>query len=171
MFQQISDYTPPQWPGQAQSLVDAALADAGGGVLLVDAAPGEDAAEVLEVLIGRMRGDDTVVVLTGESADLARLAHAVPGLGEVFGGRWDMPAYGPAELGEIVVRHLERRGHEIPDDVRDAVAALTADLAEPTAHAAHTLATSLSRLAASRTLALADLQGPAARAGGLTAVG
>jgi hypothetical protein len=38
-------------------------------------------------------------------------------------------------------------------------------------HTAHTLATSLSRLAASRTLALADLQGLAAPAGGLTAVG
>ncbi|HET6478919.1 MAG TPA: AAA family ATPase, partial [Actinoplanes sp.] len=162
----------PQWPGQVQSLVDTALADAEGGVLLVDAAPGEGTAEVVEALVGRMRGGgDTVVVLTGETAELARLARVVPGLNEVFGGRWEMPAYAESELGEIVVRHLERRGHEVPDDVRGAVTALAAELGQPTVYAAHALATSLSRLAASRTLALADLRAPAALVGGLTAVG
>jgi hypothetical protein len=104
----------------------------------------------------------------GKDTELAR---AVPGLAEVFGGRWDMPAYAPDALGEIVIRYLERRGHEIPDDVRDGVAVLVAGLEEPTVFAAHTLATSLSRLAASRTLALADLRSPVVLTGGLTAVG
>ncbi|MDY7085802.1 MAG: right-handed parallel beta-helix repeat-containing protein [Actinomycetota bacterium] len=151
----------PQWPGQTRSLVDAAMADAEGGVLLVDYA-GDDGTgsgpDIVAELVGAMRRapGDPVVVLLAEP-DAARELGAVPGLDEVFGRRWTMPAYSTAELAEIVVRHLVRRGHEVPDDVRAALAEMAAGLPERTVRAAHLLSWGLTRTAASRTLALADL--------------
>ncbi|WP_305785776.1 right-handed parallel beta-helix repeat-containing protein [Symbioplanes lichenis] len=165
----------PQWEGQAGSLVRAALSDAEGGVLLVDYA--EDAAgaglEIVQQLVAEMRRSpaDPVVVLTSEQP--------VPGLAEVFGQHWAMPAYATNELAEIVVRHLVRRGHEVPDEVRAALVDLAAGLPERTVRAAHLFSWGLTRTAASRTLALADLNGLAdrttartgARTGGFAAVG
>jgi AAA lid domain/ATPase family associated with various cellular activities (AAA)/Right handed beta helix region len=151
----------PQWPGQARSLVQAAMADAEGGVLVVDADGGASGGslEAIESLVDQMRASPgaPAVILIAEPATLAELRGALPALDEVFGQRWDLPAYTSAQLGEIAVRHLLRRGHEVPDDVAAAVAALAADLPEPTVRAAHLLASRLSRTAASRTLALADV--------------
>ncbi|XVV16093.1 right-handed parallel beta-helix repeat-containing protein [Actinoplanes sp. CA-131856] len=169
----------PQWPGQAPSLARAALDDAEGGVLVVELVPGENTVEAVEALVEQMRGKlaEPVVVLVGEPADVAALTRSVPAVAEVFGRRWEMPAYATEELAEIVVRQLVRRGHEVPADVRAAVVGLAANLTRPTVHAAHELAAALSRMAASRTLALADLRAPVAAsdparpAGGLAAVG
>jgi hypothetical protein len=166
-----------QWSGQAQSLTRAALDDASGGVLIVDHTPGEGAQDAVEALVAQMRGlpGDPVVMLIGESPALATLRQAVPGVADVFGAEWDMPAYPPAELGEIIVRHLARRGHEVPPDVRAAIVELAEQLPEPTVRAAHAFAASLSRTAASPTIALADLGVPMPGAdparGGLAAVG
>jgi hypothetical protein len=94
-----------------------------------------------------------------------RLHAAVPALAEVFGQTWTVPEYGVDELAELTVRHLVRRGHEVPDDVRSAVAGLAAQLP--------------ARTARSRTLALADVHGLAgapngaapAASGGFATVG
>ncbi|XVU28957.1 right-handed parallel beta-helix repeat-containing protein [Actinoplanes sp. CA-054009] len=167
----------PQWPGQAASLVRAVLDDAAGGVLVVELVPGESTTEVVEALVAEVRGrlGDPVVVLVGEPGDVAALTRAVPAVGEVFGRSWQTTTYATEELAEIVVRYLVRRGHEIPADVRTAVAELAAGLPRPTVAAAHEFAAALSRSAASRTLAVADLRAPVRPSdpahGGLAAVG
>jgi hypothetical protein len=167
----------PQWPGQAASLVRAALNDADGGVLAVEVTGGADDDEVIESLVAEMRPrmGDPVVLLIGAAADLGRLPRTA--VADTFGQRWDMPGYSAEQLGEIVVRHLVRRGHEVPEDVRTAIAELAARLPEPTVQAAHQFSWALTRTAASCTLALADLAAPLPgtaperQAGGLAAVG
>ena len=78
---------------------------------------------------------------------------------------------------ELAVRLLIRRGHNVPDEVRAALADQLASHPLMTVHAAHQLAYRLSATAASRTLAVADLgvsppEGGALPLGqGLTAVG
>ncbi|MET7747683.1 right-handed parallel beta-helix repeat-containing protein [Micromonospora sp. NPDC005367] len=170
-----------QWPGQAGSLVRATLRDAEGGVLVVEYAdePTGGGIEVVESLVEQVRSapGDPMLVLIGETAELAELRKAVPGLAEVFGQQWVVPAYSTTELAEIVVRHLLRRGHEVPDDVRAAIGELVVGLPEPTVRAAHQISWGLARTAASRTLALADLTGfgpgrePLRQSSGLAAVG
>lgn len=159
----------PQWPGQARDLVRAVLADAVGGVLLVDYADeGSGAAyEIIETLVEQMRAamGDPVVVLIGAEAELAGLRTAVPAIGEVFAQQWAMPELSPAELAEIVVRHLVRRGHEVPAEVGAALATLVTALDDRTVRAAHAFSWSLTRAAASRTLALADVTGVVQRTG------
>ncbi|WP_033346204.1 right-handed parallel beta-helix repeat-containing protein [Catenuloplanes japonicus] len=151
----------PRWPGQAWSLVDAAMRDAAGGVLIVDHPGGEP--EVLEALAERVRADpgDPIVVLIGAP-------DPVPA--DVFGSQWTIAEPDAGELAEITLRHLIRSGHEIPDDVRAALTVLAARLPDRTVRGAHALSASLTRRAASRTLTLADLNGTPA-AGGLAAVG
>ncbi|WP_203903784.1 right-handed parallel beta-helix repeat-containing protein [Virgisporangium aliadipatigenens] len=173
----------PQWPGQARSLVAAAMRDAEGGVLLVDYADGGAGAEheAMEALAEAVRAaaGDPVVVLIAEETALARLRTAVPKAAEVFGRCWTMPSYTDGELAEIAVRHLRRRGHDVPDEVHEAIAALIGRLPARTVRAAHQFARELARAAASRTLAPADVDGLAERTdraaesrfGGLAAVG
>jgi hypothetical protein len=62
------------------------------------------------------------------------------------------------ELAALAVRELVRRGHEVPDEVRAGMAERLADSTDrETVHPAHQLASRLARIAASRTLAVADL--------------
>lgn len=174
----------PHWPGQAPALAEAAAGDAVGGILLVDCDGdgGDAAAEAVRPLIDRLRAGlgDPIVVLVGEHESVAALRSVVPGFDEVFGQIWSMPGYSAPELAELVVRHLVRRGHEVPPEVRAAVVELVGSLPAPTVRAAHALAGTLSQAAASRTLAPADVAGVAARlmpagasrrSGGLAAVG
>ncbi len=153
----------PQWPGQAADLVAAALGDADGGVLMVDYTDDGTGTptEIIEQLVMRMQAmlGNPVVVLIGEEQELRELRTAVPGLTEVFGQHWSMPEYTTAELAEIVVRHLVRRGHEVPADVRAALVDLAAELPERSVRAAHLFSWGLTRTAASRTLTVADLPG------------
>ena len=156
-----------QWPGQARSLVAQAVRDAEGGVLVVDydAGDGDDPVEVAEALAAALAAPgDPVVVLTGEPAALTALFRQVPALRDGFAEQWDFPAFTAAELAEIAVRYLVRRGHEVPDDVRAALAELVPGLPEQTVVAAHRLSAALARTAAARTLTVADI-------GGLTAYG
>jgi hypothetical protein len=178
----LSDGLFAQWPGQARSLVDKAVNDAVGGTLVVhwdvDANHDEYQAEVAEALTAALRGGPTapVCVLVGVPAVLEDLL-AGAALAQCFGQRWDVPAYSTAELGELAVRYLLRRGHEVPDDVRSAVLELAAQLPERTVQAAHGLSAGLARTAASRTLTVADLgyarPGPSSARleGGLASVG
>ncbi|NJC11541.1 DNA polymerase III delta prime subunit [Micromonospora profundi] len=169
------DQLAPQWAGQADDLIRAALQEATGGGLVVEATGEEQDAEVVHALVEQVRAapGGPVVVLVGEPAGLAALHSAVPGIPETFGQEWSVPAYSPAELGEIAVRHLLRRGHIVPDDVRAAIVELATNLPAQTVHAAHRFSYALTRTAASRTLAPADLTGsaPASMSGGLSAVG
>ncbi|WP_436535557.1 right-handed parallel beta-helix repeat-containing protein [Actinoplanes sp. HUAS TT8] len=157
-----------QWPGQARSLVARAVDDARAGVLVVDYdLDGDDhhAVEVAEALAEVLAAPgDPVVVLTGEPAALAGLFRQVPALRDGFAEQWDFPAFTAAELAEIAVGYLVRRGHEVPDDVRASLAGLVTTLPEPTVVAAHRLSAALARTAAARTLTVADV-------GGLTAYG
>ncbi|GAA0804884.1 right-handed parallel beta-helix repeat-containing protein [Spirilliplanes yamanashiensis] len=175
----------PQWPGQARSLIRAAVQEATGGVLLIewtDAQSGIDEqfrTELGEALADEMRRvpGDPLVLLSGAPAALRTLLLDVPQLPGCFGQRWDFPGYTGAELGELAVRYLTRRGHEVPDDVRSALLPLAAELPEPTVAAAHRLAAGLARTAASQTLTLADMTGlrrapeAARQEGGLASVG
>ncbi|MFI5935004.1 right-handed parallel beta-helix repeat-containing protein [Actinoplanes sp. NPDC051494] len=181
----IREELAPQWNGQAGSLVSAVLDDAEGGVCMIDYTDDGTGTgpEIIEQLVARMRSSpsDPVVVLIAEEQALRELRTAVPALSEVFGQEWAMPGYTTPELADIVVRHLVRRGHEVPDDVRAALVDLAAGLPDRTVRAAHLFSWGLTRTAASRTLALADLNGLAGRTtagaaatrqtGGLAAVG
>ncbi|WP_433261111.1 right-handed parallel beta-helix repeat-containing protein [Actinosynnema sp. CS-041913] len=158
----------PQWPGQAKELVANAFEEARGGVLVVDADIGDSAAEhvdarveIVEAVLEGMRqhAGDVAVVLIGERAGLAALFELVPTLRQSFGANWDLAEYGVADLTEIAVRHLRRRGHQVPDDVRSAISVQLAESPERTVRAAHRLADRLAATAASRTLASADLRG------------
>ncbi|MEV6712781.1 right-handed parallel beta-helix repeat-containing protein [Lentzea sp. NPDC051208] len=170
-----------QWPGQAESLVRTAFEDATGGVLVVDLDGDLDpdhGLEVVETMAGLMlRGAaDPVVVMIGEHTRLVPLFQQVPTLSDCFLAGWDLAPYSVDELAELAVRELVRRGHEVPDEVRDAVAERLADVSDrETVHPAHRLARRLARTAASRTLAVADLPPPAVSSApvgqGLTAVG
>jgi hypothetical protein len=148
-----------QWPGQARSLVGKSLRDAAGGILVIDW-DGEDlSGEVAETLVERLRegGETPVVVLLAEPARSHDLLAAVPGLAECFPHSCEVPDYSGEELAEIAVRYLLDRGHEVPDEVRSAIAGLAKGLADHTARGAHGLAATLARTAASRTLTTADL--------------
>ncbi|MEU3650075.1 right-handed parallel beta-helix repeat-containing protein [Lentzea sp. NPDC034063] len=170
-----------QWPGQAESLVRTAFEDAAGGVLVIDL-DGEvepdratEAVEAVAALMLRKAADPVVVVL-GEHSRLVPLFQHVPALADCFLEGWDMAPYSVDELAALAVRELTRRGHEVPEDVRKAVAARLEDsVHREVVHPAHRLARTLARTAASRTLAVADLQlaaGGAAQAGqGLASVG
>ncbi|SDT56211.1 type VII secretion AAA-ATPase EccA [Actinoplanes derwentensis] len=165
----------PQWPGQVRSLVAAAIEDAAGGVLQIDwSDDGSGAAqEIGEALAGQIRSrlGDPVVILTGEEAALASLRAAVPAIGEVFGQQWPVPELSTEELATIVVRHLVRRGHDIPEDVQAALTELARQLPERTVRAAHEFALNLARRTGSRTIALADLALPPSAAVGGQPVG
>ncbi|MBB4687599.1 right-handed parallel beta-helix repeat-containing protein [Amycolatopsis jiangsuensis] len=163
----LAEELSPRWPGQAEHLVRAAVDDASGGTLVVDLdgdwdtsphTPGVEALEALAGMIGR-RPADPVVVFTGESDRVGKLLAQLPTLREAFPYGWQLGEYTVDELAEIAVRLLVRRGHEVPDDVRDALAHELSAASEHTAHAAHELARTLSAAAASRTLAAADLRG------------
>ncbi|SDP42048.1 right-handed parallel beta-helix repeat-containing protein [Lentzea jiangxiensis] len=155
-----------QWPGQAESLVRTAFEDAIGGVLVVDLDGDVDpdhGLEVVETMAALMlRGAaDPVVVVLGEHTRLVPLFQQVPTLADCFLAGWDLAPYSVDELAELAVRELVRRGHEVPDEVRDAVAERLAGVADrETVHPAHRLARRLARTAASRTLAVADLPPP-----------
>ncbi|MFD2473436.1 right-handed parallel beta-helix repeat-containing protein [Amycolatopsis silviterrae] len=157
----------PQWPGQAEHLVRASVEDASGGTLVIDLdgdwdtsphTPGIEALEALSEMISR-RPADPVVVFTGESHRVGDLLAQLPTLRDAFPYGWQLGEYTVDELAEIAVRLLVRRGHEVPDDVRDALAHELSAASDHTAHAAHELARTLSAAAASRTLAAADLRG------------
>ncbi|WKU05350.1 right-handed parallel beta-helix repeat-containing protein [Micromonospora sp. HUAS LYJ1] len=154
-----------RWPGQARSLVAQAFRDAEGGVLVVDHGDhgtGESA-EVAEALaVALAEAGDPVVVLTGEPVALAALFRQVPALRDGFAAEWAFPEFTMTELAEVAVRHLVRHGHEVPDDVRAALADMVPDLPEPTVLAAHRLSAALARTAAARTLTVADVRGLAA---------
>ncbi|MCX2731756.1 right-handed parallel beta-helix repeat-containing protein [Saccharopolyspora sp. NFXS83] len=168
----------PQWPGQAESLVEKAFQDASGGVLVVDAdAAGEAQPEEAEALQAALREHtaDLVVVLTGTRAGLDALIARAPKLLEHFGRRWEIGPYSTAELAAIAVRYLRERGHEVPEEVCAAVREHFADSGDLTVHGAHQFSRYLARTAASRTLTLADLSGLRQQAdpvrGGLASVG
>jgi hypothetical protein len=116
---------------------------------------------VAEALADTLAGapGDPIVVLIGEEAALGVLFAGAPKLRGGFTERWTFPGYSGSELTDIAVRHLLRRGHEVPGDVRDALAELVAGLPEPTVPAAHRLSAGLARTAASRTLTVADVTG------------
>ncbi|MEC3980607.1 right-handed parallel beta-helix repeat-containing protein [Amycolatopsis sp. H20-H5] len=148
----------PQWPGQAEHLVRTAFEDAAGGVLVVEVHDDWDT-EAAEALVGAIRAAaaDPVVLMLGEQASLVSLFERVPALAECFGQAWDFADYSVAELTELAVRRLAARGHQVPDDVRAAVHEQLAESGDRTVRGAHQLAQRLAAIAASRTLAPADL--------------
>lgn len=148
-----------QWPGQAGSLVGRAWRDAAGGVLLIGWDGPDPTGEVADALLEQLRGsgDAPVVALLADPAGWAALLGRTPGLAEWFGRRWDLAAYSDDDLARMAVRYLADRGHEVPGEVSAAIAGLTARLTDRNARGAHSLAASLARTAASRTLTTADL--------------
>ena len=169
----------PQWPGQAEYLVRTAIEDARGGVLVVDLGggweigphtQGVEALQRLAVEMGRGPGDP-VVVLTGEPSRISAAVGQVPALPELFGTGWELDAYSAGELAAAAVRLLVRRGHEVPDEVAEALAARFAADSVTTVREAHGVARALSARAACRTLAAADLLDVRAPADGMVGPG
>ncbi|MEU4745507.1 ATPase, partial [Actinosynnema sp. NPDC023658] len=167
----------PRWPGQAASLVGRAFEDAAGGVLVLDVDAGwltdsvERRAETAEARVEAVRrdADGVVVLLLGERRpvrDLLALDHL---LAECFAEAWEFTEHGVDDLVRMAVRHLARRGHDVPDDAVTALRTRIEGSADRTAHGAHQLADHLAATAASRTLTAADLRSPSS--GGLAAVG
>jgi len=168
------------WPGQAERLVATAVADAAGGVLVVDTDgvwpgdPREYGVEALQALAAAMRRapGDPVVVLVGEPDRLATVFELVPALAAGVGERWTVTGYATEELAGIAVRLLRRRGHEVPEDVRAALHTrfddVRSDGAARTLEGARQFATRLASTAASRTLTAADVWAAGGR--GLTVV-
>jgi nitrous oxidase accessory protein NosD/Mrp family chromosome partitioning ATPase len=157
----------PRWPGQAEWLVRTAFADAAGGVLLIDLdgdwdagpnTPGVEAVEAVTEAITQ-RPNDSVVVLIGQQDRLGVLFNLIPALRTCFVEGWELAEYSVTELAEIAVKLLVRYGHDVPEDVQDALAHELGSASLHTVYAAHQLARTLSTTAASRTLAAADLRG------------
>jgi ATPase family protein associated with various cellular activities (AAA)/AAA lid domain-containing protein/parallel beta helix pectate lyase-like protein len=148
-----------QWPGQARSLVDRACRDASGGTLLISWDDRDSSGEVADALLDRLRaGADTpVVVLLTDPGRWSALVDRSPGLADWFGRRWDMPDYTAADLARMTVVYLVDRGHEVPGEVEAAIGDLAVGITDRTARGAHSLAASLARTAAARTLTTADL--------------
>ncbi|MEU5941304.1 right-handed parallel beta-helix repeat-containing protein [Micromonospora sp. NPDC047548] len=159
----------PEWPGQARSLGQVAFAEALGGVLHWhhDQEPdGDDGlelrAELAEALAeaARQSPGDPLLVLTGEPTGLVRLFADHPVLRDCFAQRWDMPDYALDDLAILVVKHLERRGHDVPEEVRAAMTRLVETLPDRSAWEAHRFADRIAQTAAARTVTLADLGVP-----------
>ncbi|SER51661.1 right-handed parallel beta-helix repeat-containing protein [Lentzea albida] len=156
----------PRWPGQAMSLMATAFDDARGGVLLLDvddewaADSAERRIEVLEALVEVTRRNPAgpVVLLSGEDLALARLLEFSSELSGCFAQRWDFEDYDVDQLAALVVRHLTRRGHEVPEEVTAALRDLLPHTRGRTARDVHRLAQRLATTAASRTLTAADLE-------------
>ena len=173
----LDDDLRAEWPGQAGRLVRTAFDDAAGGVLMVDVDgvwptdPREYGVDVLEELAAIMRraAGDPVVALVGEPDRLAAVFERVPALGEVVGEHWALAGYAVEELADIAVRLLLRRGHEVPDDVREALRARFEGGASRTLDAVRQLASRIAGTAASQTLTAEDVRATGAR--GLTTVG
>jgi plasmid stability protein len=168
----LDDDLRAEWPGQAARLVRTAFDDASGGVLMVDidgtwsSDPREYGVDVLEELAAATRraAGDPVLALVGEPDRLAAVFERVPALGEVVGEHWALSAYAVDELADIAVRLLLRRGHEVPDDVREALRArFTDSTTVRTLDAARRLANRLAGTAASQTLTAEDVRATGAR--------
>ncbi|GAA0504173.1 hypothetical protein GCM10011581_45280 [Saccharopolyspora subtropica] len=158
----LSDDVRPQWPGQAESLIGTAFRDARGGVLVLDVdADAETHLDVGEALLGALRENvgDPVVVLTGERTALDSLFGCARQLRDCFPQQWQIGDYTASDLAAIAVRYLRDRGHEVPDEVRAAMAQHFEASGERTVYQAHQFSRHLARTAASRTVALADLAG------------
>jgi hypothetical protein len=115
---------------------------------------------VVETLVASMQRApaDPVVVMVGDHSRLVPLFQQLPTLADCFLEGWDLAEYSVDELAALAVRELVRRGHEVPDEVRAGMAERLAESADrETVHPAHQLARRLARIAASRTLAVADL--------------
>ena len=178
----LGDDLCPRWPGQAAALAGHVFDDAAGGVLAVDAggswlARSADArAEVADALarLAAGRPGDPVVVLIAAPAVLLSVLDDRPDLTGCFAVGLEFEEYSPAELAELVVRRLVARGHHVPDEVRAAIRDRLAASAEGGIGVAHGLADRLAAIAASPTVALADLRGGApalaGASGGLVAV-
>jgi hypothetical protein len=86
-----------------------------------------------------------------------------------------MPDYALDDLATLVVKHLERRGHDVPEEVRAAMTHLVETLPDRSAWKAHRFADRVAQTAAARTVTLADLGVPGISwrlpaGGGLTVV-
>jgi len=173
----VADRLWPRWPGQAESLLTAALEEASGGVLAIDldgdwTERGQGAGiELLEILVGaiRHRPGDPVVLLIGEQARVSMVFPLVPGLNTGFVAGWELSEYTPESLAEVAVRLLRQRGHEVTADVQEELARQLATERGGTVYTAHQLARRVSATAASRTLLVADLRMTPADAGSLSA--
>jgi hypothetical protein len=169
----------PTWPGQSLALVRTAFRDAGGGTLRIDADgswPGRDtdgAAEVLHALDRVMSEPEearTVVAVTGAPEAVEELLAGVPALGPAL--RVQTAPCSADELAQAAATLLGRYGHEVPDDVVEALELAISRTGLTSIWSAHELARRVGRTAASQTLTAADVRATTADADrrGLTAV-
>lgn len=159
----IAEDLRPHWPGQARSLLDKAIEEAEGGVLLVDvdnAVEGELRSEISGALaegLRKLAGDPVVLLLGGQPA-LSELFEEAPALGDYFGNTWTMESYSVAELTALAVRWLTSRGHQVPEEVLEVVHGWIGTESEQTVRTAHQVAERIAATAASRTVTAADVE-------------
>ncbi|MBT0772850.1 right-handed parallel beta-helix repeat-containing protein [Kineosporia sp. J2-2] len=161
------------WPGQAERRLAAAFDDATGGLLAIDVgedwpidenSPGIEVMRCLAASVGRRPGRP-VVALLGGAARLGAVLGRVPDLRKTFVVGWKMAPYTPEALGRIAATRLERRGHDLDDEVRAELTRVLAG-AQTGPGAANAVADRVSTLVASRTLLAADVRAVAVAAPG-----
>ncbi|WP_211177548.1 right-handed parallel beta-helix repeat-containing protein [Pseudonocardia acidicola] len=173
---------PARWAEQAVAAVAAAVADAEGGVLLVDLdgrygdRPEPERARVTAAVRAALRArPDTVVVVCGPASSIGELLGGRDGLAGGFAEHLRFTEYLPAELAELTVRRLARHGLAAEDGVRPVLAEALAGEALPV-RAAHRLADRIAAAAGAPGVAAEDVRrvvqigrppAPEARDGGL----
>ncbi|WP_051813133.1 right-handed parallel beta-helix repeat-containing protein [Kitasatospora sp. MBT63] len=159
---------PARWPEQPLLRLTAALADAAGGVLVLEADPAfagrgpEECDAVLAALATAARGaEGAVLVLTGSGPYLIDTLRGRAELAEAFAQYVELADYTAEHALELTLRHLSSHGMRLDEEATAALAAaLAAQPAQRTAYAAHRLAERIAATARERTVTLDDLTRP-----------
>jgi len=159
---------PARWPEQAHAFVASAVAEAEGGLLLLELdpafgrRPAEECHAVIDAVASGIGQAHTVaVVLCGSSPHLADLLRDRTDLAEGFAEYLRFGRYTAGQLAELTCRHLARLGCGVDEQVPGALSTLYA-VTPPRegAHGAHWLAARIAAGAASPTITVSDLSTP-----------
>ncbi|WP_371502790.1 right-handed parallel beta-helix repeat-containing protein [Kitasatospora sp. NBC_00374] len=162
---------PARWPEQPRLRLAAALAEAAGGLLVVEADPAftrRDPGEcdaVLGALAAAAQGaEGTVLVLSGSGPSLVETVRRHSELAGMFAQYVELADYTAEQALDLTTRHLSSHGMRLDEAAAGALSAALAGQqpAQRTAYAAHRLAERIAATARDRTVTLDDLTRPPA---------
>jgi hypothetical protein len=156
---------PARWAGQAETFAAAVFAEAGGGLLMLEADadftqwPAGERTRVLTAVAGEAgRNPQVPLLLSGDHGYLAGALRERTGLPDCFAGYVGFARYSAAELAELARRFLLARGYELTGDAYGAlVSCFTAAPPGTSAWDAHRFAAYVAETAASPVIQAADL--------------